>query len=172
MSSAMAAQPTRIATRAKKPHDEYDAERSARHPSRTLSQHEAGDGMWARAERHANIEPLLARAPHAGQVEIVGFGFAAFVKKTFAEAEVQNPRPGLNARIIESIVAGNSVAATYEEVRDANTRSDLEQVIFDTSWKHGRLDPTQVDEVRVLLGRAYQELFAGYRLSRKLMLSP
>jgi len=101
-----------------------------------------------------------------GQVEIVGFGFATFVKKRFAEAEVQQPRPGLNARIIESVVAGNSVAATYEEVRDANTRGDLEQVILDTSWKQGRLDATQVDEVRVLLGRTYQQLFAGYRFSR------
>jgi hypothetical protein len=101
-----------------------------------------------------------------GRVEIVGFGFGSFVKKSFAEDEVRNPRPGLNSRIIESIVNGNSVIATYAEVRDANTRSDLQQVILDTSWKNGPLTTAQVDEVRVLLGRAYQELFAGYRFSR------
>jgi hypothetical protein len=101
-----------------------------------------------------------------GQVEIVGFGLAAFVTKSFSEDEVRHPRPGLNARLIESIAAEHSVCATYEEVRDANTRGDLEQVILDTSWKHGPLDATQVDEVRVLLGRAYQYLFAGYRFSR------
>ena len=100
------------------------------------------------------------------RVEIVGFGFASFVKKSFAEDEVRSPRPGLNSRIIESIVNGNSVIATYAEVRDANTRSDLQQVILDTSWKNGPLTTAQVDEVRVLLGRAYQELFAGYRFSR------
>jgi hypothetical protein len=101
-----------------------------------------------------------------GKVEIVGFGFAAFVKKSFAEAEVLNPKPGLNSRIIESLVSGNCVIATYEEVRDANTHGDLEQVILDTSWKNGRLTVTQRDEVRVMLGRAYQELFSGYRFSR------
>jgi len=100
------------------------------------------------------------------QVEIVGFGFASFVKKSFAEEEIRNPRPGLNSRIIESVVDGNSVIASYAEVRDANTRGDLQQVILDTSWKNGPLTPIQVDEVRVLLGLAYQELFAGYHFSR------
>lgn len=100
------------------------------------------------------------------QAEIVGFGFATFVKKSFAEAEVRNPRPGLNSRIIQSVVDGKPVIATYEEVRDANTRADLEQVILDTSWKDGHLDSAQVDEVRILLGLAYMELYAGYRFSR------
>jgi DNA-binding CsgD family transcriptional regulator len=100
------------------------------------------------------------------RVEIVGFGFASFVKKNFAEDEVQNPMPGLNSRIIQSVVDGNSVIATYAEVRDANTRGDLQQVILDTSWKNGPLPPAQVDEVRILLGLAYQELFAGYHFSR------
>jgi hypothetical protein len=101
-----------------------------------------------------------------GRVEIVGFGFGSFVRKSFVEEELRNPRPGLNSRIIASVVSENSVVASYQEVRDANTRGDLHQVILDTSWKHGFLTPIQVDEVRVLLGRAYQELFAGYRFSR------
>jgi hypothetical protein len=99
------------------------------------------------------------------KVEIVGFGFGAFVKKSFTEAERQSPAPGMNARIVESVLNGNSVIATPEEVRDANTRGDLHQVILETSWKQGRLSAAQVDEVRILLGRAYYELFAGYRFS-------
>lgn len=104
-----------------------------------------------------------------GRVEIVGFGLASFVKKDFVEDEVRHPRPGLNARIIEGVASGNPVVATYAEVRDANTRGDLHQVILDTSWKNGHLTPVQVDEVRVVLGRAYQELFLGYRFSRILV---
>jgi DNA-binding CsgD family transcriptional regulator/predicted SnoaL-like aldol condensation-catalyzing enzyme len=100
-------------------------------------------------------------------VEIVGFGFGSFVKKSFAEKEVSSPRPGLNSRIIQSIAEGNSVIATYAEVRDSNTRGDLQQVILDTSWKSAStLTAAQVDEVRILLGLAYQELFAGYHFSR------
>jgi DNA-binding CsgD family transcriptional regulator len=103
-----------------------------------------------------------------GGVQIVGFGLASFVKKSFVEDELRNPRPGLNARIIASIVNGNPVVATYAETRDANTRGDLQQVILDTSWKNGSLTAAQVDEVRVILGQSYQELFAGYHFSRVL----
>jgi hypothetical protein len=100
------------------------------------------------------------------RVEIVGFGFGSFVKKSFAEDEIRNPRPGLNSRIIQSIVNGNSVIATYAEVRDANTRGELQQAVLENSWRNGPLAAAQVDKVRVLTGQAYQELFAGYRFSR------
>lgn len=101
-----------------------------------------------------------------GESTIVGFGFAAFVRKSFIDAELRNPAPGLNARIIESVDAGNPVIATLQEVREANTRCDLQQVILDTSWDPARLTPEQVDEVRVLLGSAYYQQYAGYRFSR------
>ena len=104
-----------------------------------------------------------------GTTEIVGFGLAAFVKKSFVEAELHHPQPGLNARIIASLAGGKSVIATYDEVRDANTRGDLQQVILQTSWKDTRLTATERDEVRVLLGLAYQELHAGYHFSRILV---
>jgi hypothetical protein len=112
------------------------------------------------ATRSAVVEKKLKE-----KVEIVGFGLAAFVKKSFYDAEVASPSPGLNARIIQSVVQGKPVVATFEEVREANTRGDLRQVVLDTSWKRESLDPEQVDEVRVVLGRAYMELFAGYRFS-------
>jgi hypothetical protein len=115
--------------------------------------------------RHAS-RGALVEVHWKGKIEIVGFGLAVFVKKSFIETEVLNPTPGLNSRIIESVVSGKSVIAGYEEVRDANTRGDLQQVILDTSWKNGGLNGAQVDEVRMLLGRAYQEAFSGYNFSR------
>lgn len=103
-----------------------------------------------------------------GTNEIVGFGLGVFVKKSFVDAEFANPAPGLNCRIIESVLNSDPTVATYQEVRDANTHGNLQQVVLDASWKHGHLDATQVDEVRVLLAMSYQELYAGYRLSRLL----
>ena len=100
------------------------------------------------------------------EAKIVGFGLAVFVKKSFAEAEVRNPKPGLNSRIIASVAAGKPVVATFEEVRDANTQGDLQQVILDTSWHNTLLNAAQRDEVRVLLGLAYLELHQGYHFSR------
>jgi hypothetical protein len=115
--------------------------------------------------RHA-VRSVVVEKHSNGKAEIVGFGLAAFVKKAFADAEVRNPQPGLNGRIIASVASGNSVIATYEEVREANTNSDLEQVILDTSWNIATLDDSQIFQVRVILGRAYQEIHAGYRMSR------
>lgn len=129
-------------------------------PARALS-------AWQQAfEMYHSTRSAVVEMREKNRVEIVGFGFASFVKRSFAEEEVRNPRPGLNSRIIESITDGNAVIATYAEVREANTRGDLQQVMLDTSWKNGPLTAAQVDEVRVLLGRAYQELFAGYHFSR------
>jgi DNA-binding CsgD family transcriptional regulator len=124
-------------------------------------------GAWQELfEMSHATRSALVEIHQKNRVDIVGFGLASFVKKSFAEDEVRNPRPGLNSRIIKSIVDGNPVIATYAEVRDANTRGDLQQVILDTSWKNGPLTPGQVDLVRVLLGRSYQELFAGYHFAR------
>jgi hypothetical protein len=108
----------------------------------------------ALVERHAN-----------GRTEIVGFGLGSFVKKSFAEAEIRDPRPGLNARIVESLVIGNPVTATYAEVRDANTRGDLQHAALEGSWKPS-LPPPQEYEVRAVLAAAYLQLLAGYRLGR------
>ena len=58
--------------------------------------------------KHA-CRSALVEVHWEGHVEIVGFGFASFVKKSFAESEVLNPTPGLNSRIIDSVVSGNSV---------------------------------------------------------------
>ena len=114
---------------------------------------------------HASRSAVVERQTK-DKVEIVGFGFAVFVKQSFADAEVRNPQPGLNSRVIENVDGRSPVIATYEEVREANTRGNLQQVIIDTSWKHGHLSPAEVDEVRVLLGTAYQALYAGYHFSR------
>lgn len=116
---------------------------------------------------HATRSAVVERQRKSGN-EIVGFGLASFVTKDFAEDEVRNPRPGLNARLIESVVRGKPVVATYEEVREANTLGDLQQVVLETSWKDGPLGALEVDEVRGLLGWSYQEVFAGYRLARVL----
>jgi DNA-binding CsgD family transcriptional regulator len=118
--------------------------------------------------RHAT-RSVVVELHSNGKAKIVGFALSTFVKKSFAEAEVQNPRPGLNSRILESVLNRNSVIATYEEVREANTRGNLEQMNLDTSWSTRALSADQVNEVRILLGSAYPEMYCGYTLARVFM---
>jgi hypothetical protein len=124
---------------------------------------------WLQLLQMAHATRTAVVEMHAnGRTEIVGFGFGSFVKKSFAEAEIHNPRPGLNARIVESVATGNSVIATHTEVRDANTRGDLQHAVMQTSWK-ASLVPSQAAEVIALLGAAFVDLVAGYRFSRIFM---
>lgn len=75
--------------------------------------HARAVGAWQQLfEMSHATRSALVEMHEKNRVEIVGFGFASFVKKSFAEDEVRNPRPGLNSRIIKSIVDGNSVIAT------------------------------------------------------------
>lgn len=114
------------------------------------------------------IRSIVIERISNGTPEIVAFGMAAFVKRDFADREVESPRPGLNSRIIASVGDGNRVIASYEEVREANTRGDLQQVILQTMWKDSSLNAAQRDEVRMMRGLAFGELYSGYCFSRVL----
>ena len=143
----------------------------ALHPAKNGAEHigsreclRAWEQMLAR--KHAARGAVIEQ--QAGNVtRVVGFGFAVFVRKQFADAEILNPRPGLNSRIVDGVLAGPDPIASLEEVRAANTRGDLQQVVLDSSWDN-TLAPPQRDHVRMMLGASYGELFAGFSIYRVL----
>jgi hypothetical protein len=100
--------------------------------------------------------------------EIVGFGLAVFVSSSFADATLANPQPGLNARIIESIDAGNSVIPSYRYLQTANASATLDHVVMYSSEKLSSLNANELGLVRNHLARAYFDSFVGYRLRRML----
>ena len=103
-----------------------------------------------------------------GSREIVGFGLAAFVNSSFADAMLANPQPGLNARIIESIDAGKSVIPPYRYLQTANASATLDHVVMYSSEKLSSLNSNELGLVRNYLARAYFDSFVGYRLRRML----
>jgi hypothetical protein len=103
--------------------------------------------------------------PVAGQ-RIVAFGADAFVSRAFAEAEISNPRPGLNSRIIASVVSGASVILSEQEVRAANTRGGLDMVILCGSWRECVLNQPAISEVCTHLSASFLQLHRGYRIFR------
>lgn len=114
--------------------------------------------------KHAGKGAVIEQ-PADREKRVVGFGFAVFVRKEFADAELRNPRPGLNSRIVEGVLAGCDPLASLEEVRAANTRGDLQQIVLDASWDDA-LTALQRDDVRIMLAMSYAENFAGFRISR------
>ena len=99
--------------------------------------------------------------------ELIGFGASIFVSSAFADAEITNPQPGLNSRVIESIHAGRSVLLTRKQVACANANEGIDVVILQAScWLYELLDDSQNHEVQTILPSKFTEWHAGYRLHR------
>jgi len=103
-----------------------------------------------------------------GGHRIVGCGMGVFVDSDFVDRELGNPRPGLNARIIDSIGRGDPVVLELDAIAAGNAGTGLDFVNMYGTWRDGILDPDQVAEVQSLLGTSFIEAFAGYRFNRVL----
>jgi hypothetical protein len=113
----------------------------------------------------ANV--IESERPVAGH-KIVACGMGVFVTKTFADHEIQNPRPGLNARIIAGIASGNSPLLSRVQIAAGNAGEGVDFVNMYGTWREGIMNPDQLSEVHALLGTSFVEHFAGYRFNRVL----
>jgi len=113
----------------------------------------------------ANV--IESEAPVAGR-KIVGCGMGVFVAGTFADGEIADPRPGVNARIIASVASGKPVVLNRAEIAAGNAGAGLDFVNLYGTWREGALNPGQLAEVHALLGTSFVEHFAGYRFNRVL----
>jgi len=106
--------------------------------------------------------------PVAGH-RIVAFGAAVFVSRAFADQEISNPRPGLNARVIASVDSGNPMVLSESQLRSANTDGGLDLVILCPQLRKDILDADQTTEAQMLIASAFVELHVGFRLNRFLI---
>ena len=118
--------------------------------------------MRSRSFHSAVIE---ANSPIAGH-RIIAFGASVFVSRAFADEEVSNPRPGLNARIIASIDSSQTVVLNDAELRSANTKGGLDLVVLYPQWRKDILSFEQISEVQMLLASSFLEHHRGFRFNR------
>jgi len=104
-----------------------------------------------------------------GGHRIVGFGSAVFVSRAFALAELSDPSPGVNSRIIASIDSGCSVVLSEAQLRFGNTRDGLDMVILFSSWRQNVLSPEGVSEVSSTMSSRFLERHLGYRFHRLML---
>lgn len=95
---------------------------------------------------------------------VVGFGGGVFVSAAFFDAEISNPQPGLNARIIASVAGGRPVVLSLEDLKRANTFEGLDVVFVQAGIRQDVLEPPQLEEVRAQLWLACLASYRGYRL--------
>jgi hypothetical protein len=101
-----------------------------------------------------------------GGHRIVGFGGDVFVSRAFAEAEISEPRPGLNSRLIASIESGETAVLNESEIRAGNTKGGLDIAILYGSWRRHVLNPAGVSEVCTALAARFLEMRQGFQVNR------
>lgn len=105
--------------------------------------------------------------PVAGQT-IVGCGLGVFVTTAFANREIADPKPGLNARIIAGVAQHKPVVLSRAEIAAGNAGGGLDFVNLFGTWREGALNADQLAEVQALLGTSFVEHLGGYRFHRVL----
>ncbi|MDP8983362.1 MAG: hypothetical protein M3O35_22530 [Acidobacteriota bacterium] len=99
---------------------------------------------------------------------IVGFGASVFVSSEFADAELSNPQPFADARLIAAVHHGQPVLLTSDAIARNNAGDGLNsQMIYGNclaSGKESGVTPEEDAEAQFILGSSYVELHAGYNL--------
>jgi hypothetical protein len=124
--------------------------------------------QWLTKTRSFQAVVIESDAPIKGH-RIVGFCASVFVSAEFAGRETSDPKPGLTARVISSIVAGQAVVLTAKELGYANAQGCLHLVILQPSSMPGALDREQRQDVLRQASLATLYCHDGYQVRRVLM---
>jgi hypothetical protein len=125
--------------------------------------------VWKSLVREPSFLATVIESPRpiAGNT-IVGCGMGVFVREAFANSEIEEPRAGLNSRIIASIASGEPVILNRGQIGIGNACNGLDFVNLYGTWRDGVMKPDELADVQVLLGTGFAEQFGGYRFKRVL----
>ncbi|HZY96490.1 MAG TPA: hypothetical protein VFE35_05265 [Candidatus Cybelea sp.] len=96
---------------------------------------------------------------------LVGCGAAVFVHSSFAEEELADPRPGLNARIVSSIADCRPVALTYEQLREGNAHATLQLAVLAGAFDD-QLREEEIWAVTTVMSEVFVSHFVGFNIAR------
>lgn len=100
---------------------------------------------------------------------IVGFAASVFVAAAFAENEIADPKPGLNARLISSIASGKAVVLSAKQLGYENAQARLNNIVLQPSSMLDVLTPEQGLEVLRQASLATLSCHDGYQVRRVMM---
>ena len=97
----------------------------------------------------------------------VGFGLSVFVTREFADKELERPRPGINSRIVASVVKGKPVVCAEKTLCEEGRALDV--VIMSCNYRYDAMNAEEAMRVQLALPAAFAERHIGYRLNRILV---
>ncbi|HEX2815834.1 MAG TPA: Lrp/AsnC family transcriptional regulator, partial [Phenylobacterium sp.] len=78
----------------------------------------------------------------------------------------QQPRPGLNDRLVAAVASGRPVVRPESDLRNPDAGEALDLIILSGNWLGGGLTTEQVSEAQILLALLFVQMHVGYRLNR------
>ncbi len=133
---------------------------------------ESALAAWKQLTRTLSFNSAVIETEAASPFPVnrkVGFGSSVFVTAEFATRELENPQPGLNNRLIASMVSGQSVVLPEASFSDTSARNALDVVILSCNYLYGAMDPEQTIQAEMILPVAFARVHVGYRLNRILL---
>lgn len=112
-----------------------------------------------------NSAVIEAATPHSPKQKIA-FGSSIFVTPEFAAQELQNPQPGLNSRLIASVVAGKSAVLPETNLSYIRNPIPLDLVILSCNYLYDAITPEQTIRAEMILPVTFAQAHVGYRLNR------
>lgn len=109
---------------------------------------------------------VLESSPIIQGQRLIGFAACVFVSSAFADAEIANPRPDVNSRVIASIHSGQPVLSTRDEVARANSGDGVEVLVLCGNWLDEILSPAERQDLQTTMASSFAECLAGYRIRR------
>jgi hypothetical protein len=98
---------------------------------------------------------------------LAGCGIGVFVSSEWLDLEIASPKPGLNSRVIASIVNNEPrIVLEYDQIATANANGCLDVLILYSNWRTDLLSREQVSTVHMHLAMGFLDVYCGYRLQR------
>jgi hypothetical protein len=112
------------------------------------------------------VSAVLQATPAIGGHRSIGFGAAVIVSCAFADAEVANPRPDINSRVIARLDSEQPVLASLPEVARANAGAGVDVLVMYGTWRDDVLSPAEREDVQTVMASSFASALAGYRVRR------
>ena len=103
---------------------------------------------------------------------IVGFGASVFVSAAFAERELADLKPGLNARLISGIASGQAIVLSAKQIGYENAQGRLHLIVLQGGSMLEGLTPEQCQDVLRQVSLGVIGCLDGYQVRRALMETP
>src|SRR6516165_1481443 len=123
--------------------------------------------VWKRLAKSRAFRGVAidANPPLAGS-RIVGYGARVFVARHFVDSEIENPRPGIHARLIAGYASDQPIVLTELMIRRANTDGGIDMVVI--GCRPSALAASEANEAFSLAASRFAEYHAGYWVNRVL----